>query len=74
MESWERQTFNFLGAFRADVLIVQVSDLLFLWRGQRCGVAGELVRADYHAVCHVGSKWGDVCVCVCLCLCLCMRL
>jgi hypothetical protein len=48
----KQRTFNFLGAFCAHVLVVQVADLLFLRGGQRRRVAGERICADDDAVGH----------------------
>lgn len=48
----DRRTLNLSRAFRPHILIVQIPDLLFLWRGQRRGVAGECVCADDDAVGH----------------------
>jgi hypothetical protein len=49
-------TFNFLGTFRPDVFVVQISDLLFLGRGERCGITGGFVGADEYAVGHRGGR------------------
>lgn len=45
-----KHTLNLLCTFRAHIFIIQIAHLLFLGRGERCWIAGEPVRADYHAV------------------------
>lgn len=47
-----RRTFNLSRTLCAHIFIIQIPDLLFLWCGQRCRVAGVFVRADDDAVGH----------------------